>query len=108
MIRLSILYPAGESSRFDIDYYLNTHMPESDCRLSAGDGFRGVSVERGLMGQTPGSDRRSLRHAIIFSNLSMRSWRHSCHTLRFFRAICLTIPILNRSSIQSEIGNNNV
>jgi len=44
MIRLSILYPAGESSRFDIDYYLNTHMPESIARLSAGDGFRGYRL----------------------------------------------------------------
>jgi len=37
-------------------YYLTTHMPMSIELMSAGAGFQGVSVERGLGGDVPGSD----------------------------------------------------
>lgn len=53
MVRINILYPAG--GRFDMDYYLNTHMPRSIELMSKGEGYRGVSVERGLGGSAPGS-----------------------------------------------------
>lgn len=53
MIRINILYP--NTGRFDMDYYLNTHMPRSIELLSQGKGYRGVSVERGLGGASPGS-----------------------------------------------------
>ena len=53
MVKISILYP--NSGRFDMDYYLNTHMPRSIELLSKGCGYRGVSVERGLGGASPGS-----------------------------------------------------
>lgn len=53
MIKISILYP--NTGKFDMDYYLNTHMPRSIQLLSAGKGYRGVSVERGLSGAAPGS-----------------------------------------------------
>lgn len=53
MIKISILYP--NTGKFDMDYYLNTHMPRSIELLSDGRGYRGVSVERGLGGATPGS-----------------------------------------------------
>ncbi len=56
MIKVSILYPNRKDSRFDMNYYLNTHMPMSIERLSAHQGFKGVSVERGLGGETPGSE----------------------------------------------------
>jgi uncharacterized protein (TIGR02118 family) len=54
MIKINILYP--NNGKFNMDYYLNTHMPLSIKRLSAGPGYRGVSVERGLSGTTPGSE----------------------------------------------------
>ncbi|MDD4912119.1 MAG: EthD family reductase [Sideroxydans sp.] len=53
MIKLSILYP--NNGRFDMDYYLNRHMPRSIELLSKGRGYRGVSVERGLSGAAPSS-----------------------------------------------------
>lgn len=53
MVKIGILYPnAGE---FDMDYYLNTHMPRSIELLGKGKGYRGVSVERGLGGAEPGT-----------------------------------------------------
>lgn len=53
MVKISILYP--DKGRFDMDYYLNTHMPRSIALLSAAKGYRGVSVERGAGGATRGS-----------------------------------------------------
>ncbi len=53
MTRISILYP--NSGKFDMDYYLSTHMPRSIALLSKGKGYRGVSVERGIGGAAPGS-----------------------------------------------------
>jgi len=53
MVRINILYPIG--GRFDMDYYLHTHMPRSIELLSQGQGYCGVSVERGVGGGEPGS-----------------------------------------------------
>jgi uncharacterized protein (TIGR02118 family) len=54
MIKVSIFYPFTEGARFDMDYYLQRHMPTSIELLSAEPGFRGVSVERGVGGGEPG------------------------------------------------------
>jgi uncharacterized protein (TIGR02118 family) len=54
MIKVSIFYPYAEGARFDMDYYLRRHMPTSIELLSASQGFRGVSVERGVGGAGPG------------------------------------------------------
>jgi len=53
MIKISIFYPNTPGARFDMDYYLHTHMPMSIEKLSAGQGFRGISVERGVGGAEP-------------------------------------------------------
>jgi len=53
MIKLNIFYPNKEGSRFDLDYYLHTHMPMAIERL--GPGLRGVSVEHGVSGVQPGT-----------------------------------------------------
>jgi len=56
VIKISIFYSTAKGSRFDFDYYLTKHMPVSIEKLSAGKGFRGVSVERGVGGGAPGSE----------------------------------------------------
>lgn len=56
MIKVSILYPNNKGARFDLRYYIETHMPTSIARLSAHPGFRGVSVEHGLGGGIRGTD----------------------------------------------------
>jgi uncharacterized protein (TIGR02118 family) len=56
MIRITILYPNNNGSKFDVSYYVETHMPMSIKLLSAHPGFQGVSVERGLGGAVPGSE----------------------------------------------------
>jgi uncharacterized protein (TIGR02118 family) len=55
MVRISILYPNSEAGRFDIPYYTDIHMPMSIKLLGAHPGFKGVSVERGVGGATPGA-----------------------------------------------------
>ncbi len=57
MIKVSILYPNTPDGRFDMDYYLNKHMPMSINLLSTAPGYQGVSVERGLGGGAPDAPR---------------------------------------------------
>lgn len=56
MVKISIMYPNEADSRFDMDYYLNTHMPMSIERLGVASGFVGVTVEEGVSGAEPGSE----------------------------------------------------
>lgn len=53
MFNISSTYPKIEGSKFDFDYYLETHMPMSIERLSNAKGFKGVSVERGISIENP-------------------------------------------------------
>lgn len=52
MVRVSIFYPSRPNARFDVDYYLNTHMPLALGLLGAA--VKAVSVEIGLYGGMPG------------------------------------------------------
>ncbi|HKP13069.1 MAG TPA: EthD family reductase [Blastocatellia bacterium] len=51
MIRVSIFYPNKPGGRFDLDYYLNRHMPMTIETL--GESLKGVTVEYGLTGGAP-------------------------------------------------------
>jgi uncharacterized protein (TIGR02118 family) len=53
MIKVSVFYPYAEGCRFDIDYYCRRHMDM--VRKALGAACKGVFVERGLAGVTPGS-----------------------------------------------------
>lgn len=53
MIRLNILYPNTPGSRFDLGYYLGTHMPMS--RRLLGGALKGVDIEHGIAGAEPGA-----------------------------------------------------
>jgi len=48
MIKVSVLYPNSAGSRFDLTYYLTTHVPLTRQKLGAA--LRGVSIERGVSG----------------------------------------------------------
>ena len=52
MIKLSILYPNKSGSRFDIDYYVGTHMPLAMRLLKKN--LRKTEVDAGLQGTAPG------------------------------------------------------
>lgn len=53
MIKVSVLYPNDEGSRFDMDYYLATHIPLVEDKLGAA--CKQITVEAGLSGAAPGS-----------------------------------------------------
>jgi uncharacterized protein (TIGR02118 family) len=53
MIKVSVLYPNNEGSKFDMSYYCNTHIPM--VREKLGKVCKGVAVEHGLSGAAPGS-----------------------------------------------------
>ena len=55
MIKVSIMYPNTEGSKFDIVYYRDVHMPMSIGLVRDHPGFQGVSVEHGISGVDVGS-----------------------------------------------------
>lgn len=52
MVKVSILYPSKPDSRFDVDYYIQVHMPMAVRLL--GSAVKAVSVEIGVSGAMPG------------------------------------------------------
>lgn len=52
MIRLTIMYPDAEGATFDMDYYINKHIPM--VNETCAPGIRECSVEQGLGGGGPG------------------------------------------------------
>lgn len=53
MIKVSVMYPNEPGSTFDMDYYLNSHVPMVGQKLGAA--VKGASVDQGLGGPEPGS-----------------------------------------------------
>lgn len=53
MIKVSVLYPAGEDATFNLDYYLTDHLALVTELI--GDALKGATVEKGLGGAIPGS-----------------------------------------------------
>ena len=53
MIKVSVLYPNEEGKKFDMEYYLNSHIPMLQEKLGAA--LKGGAVEQGLSGVEPGS-----------------------------------------------------
>jgi uncharacterized protein (TIGR02118 family) len=53
MIKVSVLYPNSDGSKFDMEYYCDTHIPLVQGKL--GSALKGTMVEQGLGGAEPGS-----------------------------------------------------
>ncbi|HVB16122.1 MAG TPA: EthD family reductase [Stellaceae bacterium] len=53
MIKVSVLYPYKEGVSFDMNYYLQSHIPMVRARLGAA--CKGAAVEQGLGGAAPGT-----------------------------------------------------
>ncbi|HLJ07241.1 MAG TPA: EthD family reductase [Acidimicrobiia bacterium] len=52
MIRVSVMYPRTEGGKFDMDYYVNKHMPMVADRCGAA--MKGMTVAEGIAGGQPG------------------------------------------------------
>jgi len=48
MIKVSVFYPNEEGKKFDMDYYLNSHIPMVQEKVGAA--LKGGAVEQGLSG----------------------------------------------------------
>jgi uncharacterized protein (TIGR02118 family) len=53
MIKVSVLYPNGANSNFDMDYYLTKHIPMVKQKL--GSACKSVAVEEGIAGGEQGA-----------------------------------------------------
>jgi uncharacterized protein (TIGR02118 family) len=53
MIKVSVLYPAGDGTKFDMDYYCKSHMPMVQQKLGAA--CKSIAVEQGIAGGAPGA-----------------------------------------------------
>jgi uncharacterized protein (TIGR02118 family) len=53
MIKVSVFYPNDPGATFDMEYYRDRHMPMVQDRL--GVACKGIAVEHGIAGATPGS-----------------------------------------------------
>lgn len=53
MVKVSVLYPNEDGKKFDMDYYLESHIPL--VRKLLGAACTNVAVDQGIAGGTPGS-----------------------------------------------------
>ncbi len=53
MITLNVLYPNRDGAKFDMNYYLTSHIPMLKREL--GSALKGCIVEQGLGGRAPGT-----------------------------------------------------
>jgi uncharacterized protein (TIGR02118 family) len=51
MIKVSVLYPAGENKHFDMDYYSQQHVPMVKRLL--GEACKQAAIEQGIAGAAP-------------------------------------------------------
>ena len=51
MIKVTILYPNGDGTKFDMDYYSSKHMPMITSLL--GDSLKLYEIDKGIAGRTP-------------------------------------------------------
>lgn len=54
MIRVSVMYPAGEGKKFDVTYYMQKHMSLVRERFG-GAGLVRAEVDKGVAGGAPGA-----------------------------------------------------
>ena len=53
MINLTVLHPYVENKKFDMDYYLNVHIPH--IKAIGGKKIKNIYIEKGLSGLKPNS-----------------------------------------------------
>ena len=54
MITVNVLYPNDDGAKFDMNYYLSSHIPM--VKRVLGSALKGCVVEQGVAGGAPGTD----------------------------------------------------
>ncbi len=94
MIKISVLYPGGAGTTFDMAYYLDRHIPVVRAKLGAA--CKSAAVEQGLGGATLAHHQRLAPWAICILIPWRPFRRRSAHTLARSWATFLTTPTYNR------------
>ena len=96
MIKVSVFYPNEEEKKFDMDYYLNSHIPMVQEKL--GGALKGGAVEQGLGGVEPGSPATYVAMAhLLFDSVEAFQGAFGPHS----EAIMADVP--NYTDIQPTI-----
>jgi uncharacterized protein (TIGR02118 family) len=66
MIKLSVFYPNTQEKKFDMEYYLNSHVPMVAKTL--GDALKDASYDKGLAGGAPGTPATFVAMANLYFN----------------------------------------
>ena len=66
MIKVSVFYPNGDGKKFDMDYYITSHVPLVSKTL--GEALKGASYDKGLGGGTPGTPATYVATANLYFN----------------------------------------
>lgn len=74
MIKLSVMYPNTDGVKFDLNYYINTHVPLVGKLL--GDAVKGASVEEGIAGGAPNSNAPFVAMGNLYFD-SLESFKNS-------------------------------
>ena len=78
MIKVSVFYPNQEGARFDMDYYLQKHMPMVRQKMAGA--MKSMGVEQGIAGGAPGapSPYRVIAH-MTFDSMEAYQTAFSAH-----------------------------
>ncbi|MHC4560660.1 MAG: EthD family reductase [Planctomycetota bacterium] len=96
MIKFSAFYPNEEGKKFDMDYFLISHIPMIQEKL--GDALKGGAVDQGLGGAEPGSPATYVAMAhLLFDSVEAFQSSFGSHA----EAIMADIP--NYTDIQPTI-----
>ena len=68
MVVITVMYPLTAESRFDMDYYVNSHLPLV-CRLLEPMGQREVRIYRGLSDGGAGAPAYGVIAELLFDDL---------------------------------------
>lgn len=99
MVKVSVMYPDGKGTTFDMAYYLGHHMPLVQKLL--GSSLKGMSVEQGISGMAPGSSAPyvAIGH-LLFDSLEIFRTSFSTHA----QEIMEDIPKYTNSQPTVQIG----
>ena len=67
MIKVTVMYPNETGKKFDLDYYVNSHIPMVAGLLGSGGLIRG-EVEKGISGTDPNSPPMYLAVGCLYFN----------------------------------------
>ena len=71
MIKLSVMYPKSQDLKFDMEYYLQSHIPM--VRRLIGDRLKGLSVDRAVTGADVPAPYAAIAHLLFDSVEAMQA-----------------------------------